>query len=80
MRKACEVLDTEFLLLRHRILDVAAGLDRVERAEDAASALDDPRMQFIKNALSVLQERRADRAERIQMVFSREYDPDWQGK
>jgi hypothetical protein len=73
---APEVLNREFLDIRSKILDLAAALDRLERAE--GSVADDPRAQRLREALAVVLDQQADRAEQVQMVFSRPYDDGWQ--
>lgn len=73
---ALEVLNREFLEVRAKILDLAAALDRLDRAE--GSVEDDPRMTALRAALAVLTEREPERAERVQMIFSRPYDVAWQ--
>lgn len=78
-RTAAEVLDRDFLALRHRILDVAAALDRIDRGVSRGAVEDDPRMGSIRSALAVLGESETGRVERVQMVFSRPYDPGWRG-
>lgn len=75
---APEVLDREFLEVRARLLQIAAVLDRLDRAEGSVEA--DPRMEKIRQALAILENRSGGRAERIQLLFSRSYDPDWQGR
>ncbi len=75
---ARKALDTYFLEARSKLLDVAAFLDRLNRGRDAAGVDDDPRVEKIRQALIVLLDRGADRAERIQQVFSLEYEPDWE--
>jgi hypothetical protein len=72
---AAAVLDQEFLDLRAELLQAAARLDRLDRASDAS--LDDPRINAIRRALQVLSGNEAGRAEKIQLVFSRSYMPDW---
>jgi hypothetical protein len=72
---APEVLDREVLEIRARLLHVAASLDRLGRAEGAVN--DDPRLANIHKALAILADGRPDRAERIQLLFSRAYEPDW---
>ncbi|HUT09487.1 MAG TPA: hypothetical protein VMY42_03250 [Thermoguttaceae bacterium] len=72
---ANEILDREFLDLRARLIDVAAALDRIDRAEGAV--LNDPRLGQIRQSLQILSTDSADRAERIQMVFSLPYREDW---
>ncbi|MEE9294338.1 MAG: hypothetical protein V3W34_05140 [Phycisphaerae bacterium] len=76
-RNALDALDRDFLGIRHELLNVAAALDRVDRGGDALRAPDDPRMARIGEAIKVLGESEAGRAERIQMVFSRAYDSNW---
>ncbi|NIP84338.1 MAG: hypothetical protein GTO03_01765 [Planctomycetales bacterium] len=71
-----EVLQQEFLEIRARLLEVAAALDRLQRAPGDVGH--DPRLQQIGQALQLLQEARPDRAEQIQLVFSRTYQENWQ--
>ena len=73
---APEVLSREFLEIRCKILDLAAALDRLERAEGSVG--DDPRLARLREALTVVQSESDDRAEQVQMVFSRPYDDAWQ--
>ena len=75
---AGKVLDAYFLEARARILDVAAVLDRISRGSGTAALGEDPRMQRLRTALQVLQEAEDGRAERIQKVFSLDYDPSWE--
>lgn len=75
---AAKALDTYFLEARSKILDVAAILDRIGRGPDAAALTNDPRLQRIRQALEVLHDSSGGRAERIQQIFSREYDPKWE--
>ncbi len=70
------VFDREFLPLRARLIELAAALDRVDRAR----AGDDPRMVQIRQSLEILLSEQSGRAERVQMTFSLPYDPDWQTK
>ncbi len=70
------VLDREFLEIRARILELGASFDRLDRGDGSVG--DDPRMAKIREALSVLQEKSGERAEQIQLIFSRAYDDDWQ--
>ena len=72
---ALEMLNREFLEVRARLLQIAASLDRVERA--AGNVRGDGRLQKVQQALAILQGAGADRAERIQLVFSRPYESDW---
>lgn len=73
---AAEILSREFLEIRSKILDLAAALDRLERAE--GSVTDDPRLRRLREALAAVQSESEDRAEQVQMIFSRAYDDAWQ--
>ena len=73
---AAEVLSREFLEIRAKILEVAAAFDRLERA--AGDVSDDPRIARLHEALKVVGEPQGDRAEQVQLVFSRPYDETWQ--
>jgi hypothetical protein len=72
---ATEVLDREFLEVRARLIDVAAALDRIDRAD--GSAADDPRLDQIRRAVEVLAGDTPGRAERVQSLFSLPYQEDW---
>jgi hypothetical protein len=72
---APEVLNREFPEIRAKLLHLAAALDRLSRAEGDVSA--DGRLEKLQRALAVLQSSQPDRAERIQTIFSRPYDPEW---
>jgi hypothetical protein len=74
---ADQALERYFLEARSKLLDLAAFLDRINRGTDAAQAAQDPRVEKIRRALEVLLDESGGRAERIQQVFSLEYDPDW---
>jgi hypothetical protein len=72
---APEVLDREFLEIRARLLHVAASLDRIDRADGSMAG--DARMELIRKSLAILSAPAADRAEKIQLLFSRPYDAHW---
>jgi hypothetical protein len=73
---AADVLDREFLDLRAQLLQLAASLDRVQRAAGSAD-LRDPRLKQIQQALDILGSGQAGRAEKIQLTFSLPYQDDW---
>ncbi|MCS7045351.1 MAG: hypothetical protein NZO58_03240 [Gemmataceae bacterium] len=75
---AVKALDAYFLEARARILDLAAILDRIGRGAGAEAVDSDPRLMKIRKALEVLQDQSGGRAERIQQIFSLEYDPQWE--
>jgi hypothetical protein len=72
---ASEVLDREFLEVRAKILELAACFDRLQRAE--GSVEDDPRVGRLREAVQLLLESSPDRAEQVQLLFSRTYEDDW---
>ena len=57
---------------------MAASLDRLDRADGSAG--EDPRLESIHRSLAILADGQADRAERIQLLFSRPYDAQWQAE
>jgi hypothetical protein len=75
---AAHALDRYFLEARSKLLDLAAVLDRIGRGQGAQEADDDPRLEKIRQALDVLHDRSGGRAERIQHIFSLDYDPTWE--
>ena len=75
---APDVFEREFLLIRAKILEVGAMLDRIDRAEGAVAG--DPRADQIRRAIDVLQGGGEDRAEEIQLIFSLPYEADWRRK
>jgi hypothetical protein len=77
-REAAEVLDSEFLVTRGKILEVAAALDRIDRAPEHLGHHPDPRLSQIRQALEALMRPEPSRAETIQRIFSRDYNPRWQ--
>ncbi|HZY89980.1 MAG TPA: hypothetical protein VFE78_34475 [Gemmataceae bacterium] len=71
-------LDAWFLDARSRLLDLAATLDRIGRGAGAGEAESDPRLAKVRQALEVLHDQSGGRAERVQQIFSLEYDPTWE--
>ena len=75
---ANKALEQFFLEARCKLLDIAAILDRINRGQEAGEVkADDPRLDRIRKALEVLHDESGGRAERIQQIFSLEYDPAW---
>ncbi len=73
---APEVLEREFLEIRAKLLQLAASFDRFDRG--AGNVDSDPRRDLIRRGLDILQSDATDKAEQIQLLFSREYDDNWQ--
>lgn len=78
-RDAAAVLDRDFLEVRGKILEVAATLDRLDRAPShhGPGTVPDRRLAQLRQALDALNEPGPGRAETIQRLFSLDYDPNW---
>lgn len=63
-----ELVDEYFIENRTRLLEIAAYLDRLDRAGEEEES--DFRMRAFEEALAVLADGAAGRTERIQMIFS----------
>lgn len=77
-RSTNEVFEQEFLPIRAKLLEVAASLDRLDRASGSLEA--EAKRQQLQAAIQVLLRPEDDRAEQIQLIFSRPYDEDWRTK
>lgn len=75
---ATKAMDNYFLEARCKLLDVAAILDRIGRGAGSGSLQSDPRLDKIRQALEVLRDLSGGRAERIQQIFSLDYDSNWE--
>src|SRR5438094_10126970 len=71
-------LDAYFFEARARVLDLAAILDRIGRGAGASGLEGEARLEKIGRALEVLHDQSGGRAERIQQIFSLDYDPSWE--
>ncbi|MAI35619.1 MAG: hypothetical protein CMM07_28615 [Rhodopirellula sp.] len=80
MRAASQILTESFLEVRAKLLEVAATLDRIDRSLEAGDSLlneaQEQRKQ-IDSAIEILLSESSDRAERLQQLFSRQYESDW---
>lgn len=70
--------EQEFLPLRAKLLEIGAALDRLERAGELEGR--EPRVVKIRTAVEALFSSDGDRAEQIQLVFSRPYEANWREK
>src|SRR5690242_8625009 len=64
-----QLIDEYFVENRTKLLDVAAFLDRLDRAE-TQTGNPDFRVEAFRDALSVLTRRTSGRVQEIQMIFS----------
>lgn len=65
-----ETIDRYFLENRHRLLDIAAFLDRIDRADGDGSAKDDFRIMAFRKAVAELLTPDCGRTERILTILS----------
>jgi hypothetical protein len=79
-RDTTEVLNRDFLESRSRILEIAAALDRLDRAPGHPGDAPDRRVAQLRQAIEALLEPGPGRAETVQRIFSLDYDPHWQEK
>jgi len=77
IQQAQQVLDRHYLEIRCGILDLAAALDRISRSDRAQDVANDPRMALIQQAIQIVESNGTDRAERIQLLFSDQYQEGW---
>lgn len=79
---ANQLLDRHFLDVRARLLEVAATLDRLDRAGSTSNTgeIEDPRLVQLRTAIEILLKPETDRAAKVQQLFSLEYDPAWREK
>jgi hypothetical protein len=78
IRSSTDVFDQEFLPIRAKLLEVAASLDRLDRA--IGSITSESRLSQIRAAIEVLLRADDDRAEQVQLIFSRPFEDDWRNK
>ena len=71
------VLTREQYKIRAKLIELAAIFDRIDRAKGEVRK--DSRMLEIRKSLDILisEDSESCRAERIQMIYSREFDPEW---
>ncbi len=82
-RTAQQVVQEEYLIARSKILELAAVLDRIDRAarEQQGSLVElqstSPQISLLAKGIAILQEPDMHRAKRVQELMSRPYEPDW---
>ncbi|HVT26653.1 MAG TPA: hypothetical protein VHE81_01415 [Lacipirellulaceae bacterium] len=78
LRDLNEVFEQEYLPIRAKVLEIAAALDRLDRT--SGSLASESRRRQIQNAIQRLLRPGDDRAEQVQLIFSRPYEDDWREK
>ena len=76
-RDAMQVLDHDYLEARGKILEIAAILDRIDRAPARHGERPDSRLNQLRLSVEALLEPGPGRAETIQQIFSLQYDSGW---
>jgi hypothetical protein len=72
---ASQTLEREYLAMRAKVLELAASFDRIQRSE--GGGISDARWKKLEQGVRILLEAEDGRAERVQLLFSREYSKTW---
>ena len=75
-RSAPQIVADEFMIARAKIVELAATLDRIERA--SGNVDDSKNMQLLVQGMHILIDDQVEKAKRVQLLMSRDYDPNWQ--
>ena len=74
-RTSSEILSQEFLQTRAKILEIAAFYDRLD--SDELTGQEDQPLQLLRGACAILNDDQSDKAARVQLLLSREYNAQW---
>ncbi len=77
-RTAEQIIADEFMIARAKIVELAATLDRIERATGEVE--DSKNMQLLVQGMHILCDDEVEKAKRVQLLMSRHYDPKWQSQ
>lgn len=69
-KSAPELVDQFYLHMRSALIETAAAFDRIQAADDASTAWDDPRLEELRQAAAILAGDDPDRARRILELLS----------
>ncbi len=69
-KTAQELLDMYFLDIRSALLEAAAALDRIERAQTEGGPIKDSRLDKLFEACDIIRQEKNNRAERFLTLFS----------
>jgi len=85
-----QILQSDYLIARAKVIEVAAVLDRIDRAVESTnhvvnpsdslnteSVYQDPAYQKIQAAIAILRDSDKEKTRRIQELLSRAYVADW---
>jgi hypothetical protein len=87
-RSPKQILQADYLIARAKVIEVAAVLDRIDRAAanaagdaagdgDGDTVYSDPAYQKIQNAIAILTDSQPDKTRRVQELLSRPYAANW---
>jgi len=79
-RTAQDILEQDFLNIRCLILDLAASLDRIDRAEGSDSVANHEQMKLLQGGIDLLKADGPGRAAQVQLHFSDQYEEGWNKK
>lgn len=81
-QSADDIVADKFLEVRAKLLEIAATLDRIDRAAENAplSTASIARRESIQEGIEIIASSGDDRAARLQMLYSRDYEPQWREK
>jgi hypothetical protein len=74
-RTAAQIIADEFLIARAKILELAATLDRLDRADGDIE--NSKQLVLLSQGMQILCDSEADKAKRVQLLMSRQYEPEW---
>jgi len=74
-RTADKIIADEFLIARAKILELAATLDRLDRADGDIE--NSKQMVLLSQGMQILCDSESDKAKRVQLLMSRQYEPEW---
>ncbi|QDT31773.1 hypothetical protein [Thalassoglobus polymorphus] len=77
LQSAQDIFERQFLEMRCELLNLAAALDRIHRADGAGDVQNDSRMKQLADAIQIVASEGDDRAERLQLLFSDDYVEGW---
>lgn len=74
---AQQTLEREYFAMRAKVLELAASFDRIQRSD---GEFDTERWKKLQQSVRILLEESEGRAEKVQLLFSREYSEQWREK
>lgn len=78
-RTGDSIIEESFLEVRAKLLEVAATLDRIDRASNETQLSESANEQraLLQQAIEIVRSSSSQRATELQHLFSREYKSDW---